>query len=67
MTDIEPATLPDPDLLGQLKKARILEGGYEEGVYFKSVGYGGTLADWPPPELVYDRVRRWSPSPSTSP
>jgi len=62
VTDIEPATLPDPDLLGQLKKARVLEGGSAEGVYFKSVGYGGTLAGWPPPELAYDRVRRWSES-----
>jgi hypothetical protein len=60
--DIEPATLPDPDLLGQLKKDRILEGGYEDGVYFRSVGYGGTLASWPPPELDYDLIRRVSES-----
>lgn len=60
--DIEPATLPDPDLLTQLKKDRVLEGGYEEGVYFRSVGYGGTLASWPPPELAYDRIRRVSES-----
>jgi secreted trypsin-like serine protease len=60
--DIEPATLTDPDLLTQLKKDRILEGGYEDGVYFKSVGYGRTLASWPPPELVSDRVRRVSES-----
>ena len=59
---IEPATLATADLLGQLKKDRVLEGGYEEGVYFTSVGYGGTLADWPPPELAYDRIRRWSES-----
>ena len=58
VTDIEPAPLPDPDLLAHLKKDRILEGGYEEGVYFRSVGYGGTLASWPPPELAYDRIRR---------
>lgn len=62
VTGIELATLPDPDLLGQLKKARVLEGGYAEGAYFKSVGYGGTLAGWPPPELAYDRIRRWSES-----
>ena len=60
--DIEPATLPDPDLLAQLKKDRILEGGYEEGVYFTSVGYGGTLASWPPPVLEYIRIRQVSES-----
>jgi hypothetical protein len=59
---MEPATLAGPDLLGQLKKDRILRGGYQEGVYFRSVGYGGTLASWPPPELAYDRVRRVSES-----
>ena len=60
--DIEPATLPDPDLLTQLKKDRTLEGGYKDGVYFKSVGYGDTLASWPPPELASDRIRRVSES-----
>ena len=59
---IEPATLPDPDLLTQLKKARVLEGGYEDGVYFRSVGYGGTLASWPPPVLAFDYIRRVSES-----
>jgi hypothetical protein len=62
ITDIEPATLPIPDLLTQLKKNRILEGGYEEGVYFRSVGYGGTLESWPPPVIAYDLIRRWSES-----
>lgn len=56
--DIEPGTLPDPGLLSQLKKDRILEGGYEEGVFFRSVGYGGSLASFPPPELVYERIRQ---------
>jgi secreted trypsin-like serine protease len=53
--DIEPAQLPDPDLLTQLKKDRILEGGYgnsgKEDVLFRSVGYGLVLLSWPPPEL----------------
>lgn len=62
VTGIEPAALPSPGLLSQLKKDRILEGGYEDGVYFTSVGYGGTLASWPPPDLDYDRIRRWSVS-----
>jgi hypothetical protein len=62
ITHIEPATLPIPDLLTQLKKNRILEGGYEEGVYFRSVGYGGTLESWPPPVIAYDLIRRWSES-----
>jgi hypothetical protein len=62
VTDIEPATLPDPALLTQLKKDRILEGGYEQSAYFRSVGYGGTLESWPPPVLAYDRIRRVSES-----
>lgn len=60
--DILPATLPDPDLLSQLKKDRVLQGGFEEGQYFTSVGYGGTLASWPPPVIAYDRIRRVSAS-----
>jgi V8-like Glu-specific endopeptidase len=60
--NIEPAKLPSPDLLAQLKKDRILEGGYEQGVFFRSVGYGGTLEKWPPPVLVYDLIRRVSES-----
>jgi hypothetical protein len=56
--DIELATLPDPGLLSQLKKDRILRAGGPEGAWFTEVGYGGTLASWPPPELVYDRIRR---------
>ena len=62
VADIEPATLAGPDMLAQLKKARILEGGYEEGAFFRSVGYGGMLESWPPPVLAYDRVRRFSES-----
>ena len=62
VTGIEPATLPVPDLLTQLKKDRILEGGYEDSVYLRSVGYGGTLASWPPPEIAYDLIRRVSES-----
>jgi V8-like Glu-specific endopeptidase len=63
-TGIEFATLPDPDLLTQLKKDRILEGGYglKDGVYFRSVGYGGTLESWPPPVLEYVKIRRVSES-----
>ncbi|HSR34138.1 MAG TPA: trypsin-like serine protease [Anaerolineae bacterium] len=62
VTDIEPATLPTPDLLTQLKKDRTLEGGYEDGVYFRSVGYGRTLESWPPPVLVSEKIRRVSES-----
>lgn len=56
--DIEPALLPTPDLLAQLKKDRILRAGGPEGAYFTSVGYGGTLESWPPPVLAYDLLRR---------
>jgi secreted trypsin-like serine protease len=60
--DIEPATLPGPDLLGQLKKAGDLEGGHEEGAYFRSVGYGVTLVSWPPAELDNNKIRQVSES-----
>ena len=59
---ILPALLPEPGLLSQLKKERILEGGHAQGAYFKSVGFGGTLTSWPPPVIDYDRIRRWSES-----
>jgi V8-like Glu-specific endopeptidase len=62
VTDIAPAALPDPDLLTVLKKERVLEGGYKDGVYFRSVGYGGTLESWPPPVLEYVKIRRVSES-----
>ncbi len=60
--DIAPAALSTPDMLGQLKRARLLEGGYEDGAYFTSVGYGGVLASWPPPALAFDLIRRYSQS-----
>ena len=62
VSDLGFATLPTPDLLTDLKKDRVLEGGYEEGVFFRSVGYGGTLESWPPPVLVYEKVRQVSES-----
>ena len=60
--DLPTALLPDPGLLTQLKKERVLEGGYEDGVYFKSVGYGRTLDGWPPPDLGSSPIRRVSES-----
>ncbi|NIV33201.1 MAG: trypsin-like serine protease, partial [Anaerolineae bacterium] len=52
--DIDPATLPAPDLLAQLKKDGILKGGYgnsdKDDVFFRPVGYGRSLASWPPAE-----------------
>ncbi len=59
---IVPAALPTPGLLSQLKKARLLVGGYEDGVFFTSVGYGDTLESFPPPVLGSDRIRRVSQS-----
>jgi hypothetical protein len=60
--DIEPALLPEGDLLDQLKEAGFLKGGYgnsdKEGAYFTSVGYGRSLASWPPAELVSGRIRQ---------
>jgi V8-like Glu-specific endopeptidase len=58
VTEIEPANVPDPDLLDQLKEDRILRAGGPDGVYFTAVGYGGTLESWPPPVLAYDKIRR---------
>ena len=58
VTDIEPAMMPEPDLLAQLKKDRVLQDGGPDGAYFTVVGYGGTLASWPPPDLYYDKIRR---------
>ena len=72
---IRPAMLPDRpdladpeylDLLDQLKEDGTLAGGYgNDGkfdVFFRSVGYGGTLASWQPLELAYDLIRRVSES-----
>ena len=58
VTDIVPALMPDPDLLGQLRKDRILRPGGPDGAWFTSVGYGGALESWPPPVLFYDKIRR---------
>ncbi|HSJ54193.1 MAG TPA: trypsin-like serine protease [Anaerolineae bacterium] len=57
VTGIEPAPLPSPDLLGKLKKDRILREGGPEGAYFTVVGYGNLLESWPPPVLASTRVR----------
>jgi len=56
--DIEAATLANPDLLTHLKVDRTLGSGHEEGVYFRSVGYGRSLEEWPPPDLVSSRIRQ---------
>ncbi len=58
----EYGTLPEIDMLRQLRKDRVLEGGHEDGVFFRSVGYGGQLESWPPPVLFYDYVRRYAES-----
>ncbi|MFN2235415.1 MAG: S1 family peptidase [Anaerolineales bacterium] len=62
--DLGSAALPDPDLLTQLKEDQILVGGYgnKDNVFFRSVGYGGTLESWPPPVLEYVKIRRVSES-----
>ena len=50
--DIVPATLPDPGLLDQLKKDRVLREGGPDGAKFVVVGYGGSL-EWQPPVITY--------------
>ncbi|MFN2185044.1 MAG: S1 family peptidase [Anaerolineae bacterium] len=62
VTDIKPAQLAEADLLGQLKKAGLLDGGYKESTYFTSVGYGVTLVSWPPAVLDSNKVRMVSQS-----
>jgi hypothetical protein len=64
VTDIQPATLATPGLLSQLKKDRILRGGWADGyeVYFRSVGYGITLLTWPHPTHDNNKVRMVSES-----
>ena len=57
--DIEPETLPDPGLLSQLKKTGIFGGGNEEGVTFRSVGYGSTPTSWPTPVTEDFDYQRW--------
>ncbi len=71
VSGIDPAKLPDRpdpddpeylDLLDQLQEDGTLSGGYgnsdKEDVYFRSVGYGRSLASWPPAELVSGRIRQ---------
>lgn len=58
VTDIEPAKLPDSNLLSDLKKDGTLEGGYWDSTYFISVGYGGALVSWPPPVIDYYNYER---------
>jgi secreted trypsin-like serine protease len=55
--DIEPASLPDPGFLDQLKKDRLLRAGGPEAAKFVVVGYGNSLS-WPPPETWFDRIRQ---------
>ncbi len=60
--DLDPAALTTQDLLAQLKEEGTLSGGYGNGdkadVYFRSVGYGRSLASWPPAELVSYPLRQ---------
>jgi hypothetical protein len=51
VTGIEPAALAPEGLLTDMKKERVLKGGFAEGIYFRSVGYGVVLKSWPPPVL----------------
>jgi len=62
VTDIEPATLPAPDFLGQLKKDKLLDNGYKQNTYFRSVGYGVTLTEWPPAVHENNKIRMVSES-----
>ena len=62
VTDIEPAMMPEPDLLGTLKKEGVLDNGYNEITYFRSVGYGVTLVSWPPAVHDNNKIRMVSES-----
>ena len=54
--DITPAVLPEEVLLDELKKSVPLRSG--GGEKFTMVGYG-QLAEWPPPVLTSEKVRRF--------
>ena len=56
--NMEPAKLPAPELLTELKEEGILQGGFWDSLYFTFVGYGGALESWPPPVLDYEDVIR---------
>ena len=53
---IEPANLPAPGFLNELKQEGVLREGSEEAK-FTVVGYGATL-DWPPPDTYYEDKRQ---------
>ncbi len=58
--DIEPAVLPPEGFLDQLQEEGKLKHG-QDRAKFTLVGYGGIL-DWPPPQIDYDDLRRYSES-----
>lgn len=55
---IQPATLPPLGFLNDLNAQRLLKHGTQRAM-FTAVGYGGTL-DFPPPQVQYDDLRRYS-------
>jgi hypothetical protein len=55
--DIEPAVLPDEGFLDNLKKDGKLHD-KSGGAEFTVVGYGGTVEDWPPPDIIYEDERQ---------
>ncbi len=57
---IEPATLPPPGYLDDLKKQGLLRT-KSTGARFTVVGYGGILS-WPPPEITYEDQRLFAES-----
>ena len=58
VTGVAVEPLPEPDLLGKLKKDRILRDGSPEGAFFTVVGYGVTLVSWPPPLQDNNKIRQ---------
>ena len=58
VSHIEPANLPEPDLLGELRKGGALRGGYWDSEFFVLVGYGDALLSWPPPVFKFDLIRQ---------
>jgi secreted trypsin-like serine protease len=61
VTDITPAQLPTEGYLDELKNDGLLRV-RQDGAQFTVVGYGGTVAGWPPPDIQYYDLRQFAES-----
>jgi secreted trypsin-like serine protease len=61
VTEITPAQLPTEGYLDELKNDGLLRV-RQDGAQFTVVGYGGTVAGWPPPDIQYYDERQFAES-----